>query len=183
MIVVEGCDNTGKTTLIQTLVARFPGLHSIKSPGPGAALGQWVIDELSKDDLYAIYDRFFFSEYVYGPILRGKVCYSKAQQGRIRHLMRTQKPVVIWCSRPLKRIAESFYDREQLEGVADNLPQIEEAYYRVMMEFLNQTKIPYFSAYNYESSSDLTVVTRVVQKYLLDRTGFAAKLEEIYSKP
>ena len=182
MIILEGTDNTGKTTLAQDLVARFHhlGLYMVKSPGSGPTLGDWIIKELKKNDQAAIYDRFFFSEYVYGPVLRGKVCYTRTQDPEMVRLMCKAQPVVIWCSRPPERIAVSFDEREQMEGVVDNLKQIEEKYQQVMLGYLYLLR--YFVKYDYEQPSNLKNVCMVIQKYFLDRLGFSANFEVYNSR-
>lgn len=80
MIVIEGCDGTGKTSLIQRLSKdlKIP-IHeraSSSREGPRADLYEWAVRDVGtwEDQPIALYDRHpFISEYIYGPIIRGFV--------------------------------------------------------------------------------------------------------------
>ena len=71
LIIIEGMDNTGKSTLVKKLSSYLPHHEVVVSPGPCAEHVQWCKDELARTDS-RIYDRFpIFSETVYGNIIRG----------------------------------------------------------------------------------------------------------------
>lgn len=166
---MEGCDNTGKTTLIENLIAELePYLHSVKSSGPGEDLGERIISALKENDITAIHDRFFFSELVYGPIMRGKISITPDQMKQIHSLMASVNPLIIWCSRPLKDIAASFLERPQMEGTHIKLREIEEAYYRVMVGLHNE-KGYNLMVYNYQRKGDYEKIAEAVERDLIAR--------------
>jgi thymidylate kinase len=72
LILIEGCDGAGKTTLAQT-IATIRGAKVRHSPitPPGIDLLSWYHDILSQPGPL-ILDRCFLSEPVYGPLYRAR---------------------------------------------------------------------------------------------------------------
>lgn len=77
MIVVEGPDGAGKTTLVKRILEDIPNLELqprvvSKNAEAMVDLKQWVMDDLSKGFGSRLYDRHrLISEPIYGPLLRG----------------------------------------------------------------------------------------------------------------
>lgn len=70
-IIVEGPDNSGKTTLVNFIAPRM-GFQIVKGEGPPASAEEWVERMKRPSPTYAIFDRHTaVSEPIYGPILRG----------------------------------------------------------------------------------------------------------------
>lgn len=107
MIIVEGMDNTGKTSLIRELVDRFPQLQLAKSPGPVTRQNllkciEWVTHAIRNPNPCVVYDRYSpISERVYGPVLRGKDQYGSYTFDLLRLTLRRQQPLIIYCRPPL----------------------------------------------------------------------------------
>jgi len=172
VIIVEGMDNTGKTTLVDFLSGTFKGLKRIKSPGPPKdvnSITEWTRDSL----LYGssptfIYDRHpLISEKVYGPLLRGKDCLDHSV-GRLlfKDFLRLKpKPLIIYC-RPSIKAIKRYGSRGQMEGVIPNTEKLVEAYDK-LMRFLSEKEIEVFH-YNYETKTDRVLVVNRVYKYLND---------------
>ena len=166
IIVVEGVDNTGKTRLIKRLVQSFPLLKVIKSPGPTPDLPRWTMQELmeSRNRHLKIYDRFFFSELVYGPVLRGKNLYSEKEQNYILDFMKlVAQPLVILCYR--LNAEESISEREQMEGVIENFEQLSQGYFEVIEPLLMEYEIPYIP-YSFEDEGAFERVKLRVAKHM-----------------
>lgn len=76
-IIVEGMDGSGKTTLITELHSRIPSLQTIVNlKNDKQNFEQWwpqVLDEPDESPFIPIHDRFFYSELVYGQVIRGKI--------------------------------------------------------------------------------------------------------------
>lgn len=118
MIIVEGPDGAGKTTLIGQLQERY-GLEvapRVVTKGAEAMtdLKVWVEQNLAGGFQYRIFDRHrLISEYIYGPLLR-----KKQQPGftdltwswmQLDKLYRDVQPFIIYCLPPLEVVAENIY--------------------------------------------------------------------------
>ena len=116
MLVIEGPDNSGKTTLVDRICAQFPSLLRHKSPGPDADYDWWMRQLTQPPEALAvsIYDRFYFSELVYGPICRGQISLSVHRQEVIESLLVTAEPLIIHCK--LIEDEALFNNRPQLFG-------------------------------------------------------------------
>jgi len=120
MIIVEGPDSSGKTTLAKELASQF-GLNYLKSPGPKTDYDWWMsvltlpTDQLAK----LICDRFLFSEFVYGPIVRGKIKLSPLEIDLVISMLVTAEPLVVHCELHYNR--EYFDCRPQLLDWDTNL--------------------------------------------------------------
>lgn len=159
MIVVEGLDNTGKTTLVEKLCSDFPQLKHTPSIGNKHDLNQiadqaWYMAEEAEVD--EIWDRSrIISEYVYNPVLNMRpLAFNKDSWFEMIRRWLQHPQLVIYCRRPIGHIFESFDEREQLEGVAGNLAALDRAYEGMMwfIEVLFQQSDPpkYIIEYNYE---------------------------------
>jgi hypothetical protein len=150
MIIVEGCDNTGKSTLIKEIGAEFhPYLHTVKSPGyPGILT--WVKEEFRNPGRFCtVYDRFYFSEFVYGPTLRHEMGFNHSDQSWIEWQLRRSNAMLVLCVRPLDKIVESINEREQWEGVPEKIADIASRYMAEIPPAATRTKIPWMF-YDYE---------------------------------
>jgi thymidylate kinase len=172
MIIIEGCDNTGKTTLREQLLAAVPklivGPKLEKPPIDRTEYMEFLWTTFGKNpkethDL--IFDRFFFSEVVYGPILRGKVAYTRSEKTAIHNLLRYHRPLVIHCRQSVESIMETFEEREQLEGVKERISSIVMAYDTVFSDF-DLIKDLEFMRYNYKQPRELVRTISHVQDYL-----------------
>lgn len=115
MIIVEGPDGSGKTTLI-TRLQDDTGLMVMnrvvgKDTQPLSDLQAWVEDNVKHGPFKALYDRHrLISEPIYGPVLRGG-----PQPGfndfawleRMQWSFRNQNPLVIFCLPPFEVVLEN----------------------------------------------------------------------------
>lgn len=129
MIILEGMDNSGKTTLAQRLLEEFPELRVIKSCGHasvGDALA-WVAAAIRNEDPRMLYDRYFpISERVYGTVCRqGDIFGSYTFD--ILSLTFRREPLIIYCRPPLSTI-EQWGDRPQMPGVKDRTHELLKRY-------------------------------------------------------
>lgn len=123
MIVVEGPDGAGKTSLIKLLnqVYDIPIAPRVVSKDTEAMvdLQKWVDDDLDKGFQRVIYDRYrLISEPIYGPILRNK---SEAGFDKLSWLaprlkrFYDLKPTIIYCLPPLETVLSN------IDGDTDNI--------------------------------------------------------------
>ena len=131
LIIIEGMDNTGKSTLVKKLSSYLPHHEVVVSPGPCANHVQWCIDELNRTD-NRIYDRFpVFSETVYGNIIRGYSTLNNYLDQLLSMLVDTN-PLIIYCDPGLEVIRGTFHEREQMAGVKENDAKCLDAYRNLM---------------------------------------------------
>lgn len=166
MIIVEGMDNSGKTTLCEKLESKsnFPVIHS---PGPPQVVGieawfSFVRDTLTRE-VPCIYDRHpIFSEYIYGPLLRGVNMLS--DKDYLSKLVK-KDPLVIYC-RPADSIIVDFKDTIQMNGVKEKALMLIKAYDDFMNLFRANGRV-----YDYDYNLDPTdeKVMEVFNSYCLEK--------------
>lgn len=129
MIIIEGMDNSGKTTLAKQLLEDFPELRVIKSCGHasvGDALA-WVAQAIRNEDPRMVYDRYFpISERVYGPVLRHSDIFG-AYTFDILSLTFRREPLIIYCRPPVSAIS-AWGERDQMVGVKDRTTELVKRY-------------------------------------------------------
>lgn len=171
MIIVEGCDNTGKTTLINNLCKDLPLHRAPKSPGPATEEELWdyMLKYLNRPISYTkatIMDRFPIpSEEVYGPVLRNGSSLSPWRRAKAEKMLRSHKVALIYCDRPTEEILKTFGEREQLEGVEERIDIIRRRYEDVIQSLLSVGALYAFYRYDFgvDSYEDLK---NFIRKYL-----------------
>ena len=146
IIVLEGADGSGKTTLQKHLIeiGGFDiGPRAVTSEGgvkdPGS-LVRWVWDDLYSwrtAERMRVYDRYpLVSEYIYGPIIRGDVApgmlspFAKEMAAWfVKHAL------VIFCMPPLEVVKREVMKEEQMPGVVDKITDIYESYQLLMLNW------------------------------------------------
>jgi len=172
MIVVEGMDNSGKTTLVSRL--RFAtGASVIKSCGPQEDykdLFLWTRQQLERPNtrpLY-IYDRFtIISDPIYSSVIRDKNPFFEHPEGRllIEEFLK-QEPLIIYCNPGLERITK-FGKRAQMEGVIENAEELFEKY-EEMIRYL-RVRGGHVKNFDYNSWGDTREVGISVVEYIRSR--------------
>lgn len=177
MIVVEGCDGTGKTTLVNRLSDEL-GLRV----GLRGTSNRDELYKVTREDTYKalahavegyhppfIWDRLGpFSDPIYTRVsVGGRECAFK--QSEMRHCIEVMKAIrcpIIVCSVPLNVAEENQAMGHQMEGVNDNFRIIWELYER-----LKEASILEFGSeiYNYQQPHAYDKVKEHVQAYLTRR--------------
>lgn len=142
MIVLEGPDGGGKTTLMNHLQDVF-GLHvaarfASSDEGPKDNLDQLVIKDMVNywdGSEVRLYDRHpFISEFIYGPIIRGKVKDGLDRRNMLGYrAMFDMKALVILCVPPFEvayRNVTQEKDFPQMPGVEREFDRIYTGYHR-----------------------------------------------------
>jgi len=136
VLIVEGPDGAGKTTLIKKLQAQFglevaPRVVS-KDAEALVDLKHWVEDNVITAPHKLIFDRHrLISEPIYGPVLRGE-----QQPGFIdTHWMTAMlgqfyagEPLIIYCLPPLETVKANIADDPDNMVVKDHIEGIYAAY-------------------------------------------------------
>lgn len=181
MIILEGMDNTGKTTLYEKLLEEFPQLSARPSIGNKHDLTQ--IRRQAEDEAWhpdklrlTLGDRSrIISEYIYNPILNKRpIAFSLDTYTELLAGFARGHHLVVHCYRSTARIIDTWdATGEQLEGVRANLSEIAYAYDCVMqmLQFLFRVgegggKV---IRYTFEPGNDADlypVVTSAIRRYL-----------------
>lgn len=163
MIIVEGMDNSGKTTLIRNLRRRFPLLTEGKSPDNPGERFKWWMKELNicLKDKSRIYDRFVISEYVYGPIIRGDICMGPNQEMLAWSFLTHIKPLIILCASSQNGIES----RVHMEGVVENYDVLAKRYETVVPALLTIRGLEWID-YNFAKRGAFQTIERAVAMHL-----------------
>ena len=125
MIIIEGCDNTGKSTLILSLATdlRMATARSTGRPGSERAIQDyhsWCEDCPQK----LILDRHpALSDLVYGSLLRN---HTHSDLGLAHRVV--EDHFLIYCRPPTSKVIANILDREQMEGVTANAIKLLQGY-------------------------------------------------------
>lgn len=173
MIVLEGPDGSGKTTLKDMLLERLDGVEeheraSTSKGGPVKHPFAWAeADVLSWDSQpFSLYDRHpFISEPIYGTVLRGGYDHQfNSEYGRdLGHEMCTRGLIVL-CLPPLKEIRANVAhnDEDQMSGVVQNIDEIALQYQIVQRHFSSRRNVFW---YDYTRPGDLEKLVTVAKAH------------------
>lgn len=116
LLLIEGVDGTGKSTLAERLEAALSGFHrfdnvSLRHCGP---LKQNPLDEYERDldgyrpgfGLHVIYDRHLIGEDVYGPLYRDASAMDTAQRWHIEAYLNARGAVLVHLTHNLEVLAD-----------------------------------------------------------------------------
>jgi thymidylate kinase len=139
-IIVEGSDGSGKTTIVNLLAKNYNLLpvqsfkYSTIFQSFDEGFEAWLDEELNKTYLRTpVHDRFFYSEMVYGPVLRSKVA---VKPEKLRSVMKalSDEAFLIYCRPPFGTVEENIKKTSQMKGVVGNARSIYNAYDNLMNE-------------------------------------------------
>jgi thymidylate kinase len=164
-IIVEGMDGSGKTTLICDLKLRFPELQVVTRP-PGVPFNYWWPQELDRtpSEPVPLHDRFFYSELVYGPVLRGRI---EPRMELINNMIWfLRSTALLIYARPHSAVLRTAAERNlQMDGVMENFMPLLEAYDRLMAEEMTWYD-KRFHRYDWNSNNGYDNVVMAVEDYL-----------------
>ena len=182
MIVVEGPDNSGKSTLIDWMIKSLP-VHLIKHDRHGPPSGAWEIKTRTEIILQkaisspykkgTVVDRFsLIGESIYGPILRGKDLWTEIPRDKIRfeQVFNNLDPFIIYCRPDKSTILDMShhqlkdYDtKEHVCNVTKNQELIIQAYDNYFARMAPHR----FYKYNYELGDEALVkLKQILGEYL-----------------
>jgi len=125
MIIVEGCDNTGKSTLILSLATDLRMATARSNGRPRSKLAilhyhGWC-EDCPQDILL---DRHpALSDLVYGSLLRN---FTHSDLGLAHRVI--EDHFLIYCRPPTSKVIANILDREQMEGVTANAIKLLQGY-------------------------------------------------------
>ena len=122
IIIIEGNDGTGKSTLAENLANSLTGYTIIHrthlTDTPKSELAMIYRDLLLKHT-NIIFDRAWYSEMAYGPVFRGESCISIEDMHKLEELLHALGGFVVYCH------SENAYERacERGEDYVQNYDQ------------------------------------------------------------
>ena len=175
MIIIEGPDNSGKSTLIDSLVKDFNLLIADKPHGPPKNIAD-LVNRTSKlllrqDSARYILDRHpLFSEAIYGPILRNKNLWdeNKTMRDALLNILDNANSegtvFIIYCRPPDEvvlnfdtHLVKSYDTTEHLEGLKNKGHEIIKAYDNLMSSWAD-------FKYNYKEKDSYKLLTQKLRK-------------------
>jgi hypothetical protein len=134
MIIFEGPDGAGKTYSAEQL-SKFSGIPLYHAGGPPTKLNLVTRLSVLWEDSNLIFDRYvYFSEQVYGPILRGACLLSETKISNCRRQLIASNTQIIYCRPPTNIILSSILQEkphkssEHLSAVKSNIHDIIKIY-------------------------------------------------------
>jgi len=127
-------DGAGKTHLAELLMMHIPNLEYIRNDsGPGKDFNLWWPAQLDRPEgpYVPLHDRFFYSELVYGPILRGHITAEPNLVQNVLWFLRGTA-LLIYCRPRSEYLREGVKVQEQMEGVEDKFQPLLELYDELM---------------------------------------------------
>lgn len=144
IIIIEGCDFTGKSTLALQLANDLNAfMLRSKKPKEFKDLLTWVNMAQSTFDDPIVCDRTpLISERIYGPIIRGDSIISARQSHALLNSL--GKVIIVHCDPGFSRV--SSVNNDQMAGVKENILPIYNSYNEVM----SQIRLPLYQ-YDYQN--------------------------------
>jgi hypothetical protein len=136
IIILEGCDGSGKTTLANWLRDEL-GYHIVKTgpPAPGASTFKSYTTALLEAVEAAVYnghrtvfDRHYLGETIYGPLLRGRDTLGILGRDLIEGIIRSCGAVVVICAPPWEVLVKGWSGKDDLLKRESQLKQVNDAY-------------------------------------------------------
>lgn len=121
MIILEGPDRCGKTTLARALLRRLPGWgyrHHTKPPVPPLEYFGWV----SEARATTIIDRLHWSELVYGTVYRNQARLSPGEWRLLEMILLAQRATIVRLTDDVAKI-QARYDHKEMYS-ADRVPEL-----------------------------------------------------------
>lgn len=108
LIIVEGPDGAGKTTLAKA-ISEETGAEYIHAGPPRAHPMAEYICELPRHD--AVLDRWHLGEMIYGPLYRGQAGMTSLQFAALEQFLEQRGAVVVLCTGTTRQLVERIVAR------------------------------------------------------------------------
>lgn len=167
MIIIEGMDNTGKSTLVTRLSKdlKLVLVNNQKRPAHAQEALTYIQGVLTlARDFRVIADRWApISEPIYGPICRNTHLFTNQDLQQQLGMTLQVNPLIIYCRPPTPRVLD-FGNQAQMDGVIDNADKLLGSYDAFMGNLVGMG----FTVVNYDwTIDDYTDILKVCHDHHL----------------
>lgn len=179
IIIVEGMDGTGKTTLVQQLAHRLEvkPRKFVGSLGPSDDYRLVLVNrtrpEISELEITSaegrpvkrLYDRFpLLSEAIYGPALRGRNCFGGLYYP-LRSRLLALKTVIVYCRPDRDVIQANVQQAPQMPGVLEHFDELLDAYDKLFVELTDSPVNSYITVFDYTRDEVRELIYKIRRFY------------------
>ena len=154
MLIVEGPDGAGKTTLIAAIADYFGPAIELQGKvvdsdtNPMTDLKAWTEENLLKGFHRGLYDRHrLISEPIYGSLMRPREPApgfgSPRWLWRMQELFRMIDPIIIWCLPPYEIVEQNILNDPENNAVKHFIPQMYNLYTHASANCASSVKYMY----------------------------------------
>lgn len=133
MLIIEGIDGVGKTTLVEHLQSYGMKKYHFDYDSKNMDLFSKYMKVLLEDDSELVLDRSFISEMVYGPVIRNKCKLSLEDYTRLLIAYKNAGAKIIYLTAPkdvlLKR---RNYEKSDYEVITNHYEELNKKYDEIM---------------------------------------------------
>jgi hypothetical protein len=136
VIILEGCDGSGKTTLAGALMRKRGFNYNVVKTGPpkpdydvAVAYLDAIYAALSKLDR-TLFDRLHLGEKIYGPLLRGEDRMGKDGLATIERVIAAHDVALVICCPPWDALVAGWRSKDDLLKNETQLRHVYDAYLR-----------------------------------------------------
>jgi len=175
MIIVEGPDGSGKSTLVAEIVKRLGLIQGTRSTLDRDRLHETTVMDSYRAVMAAVngmdppvvWDRMFYSDGIYAPIVRDEEPMFPGDTLEYLHrLVLAMRAPVILCLPPLEVVRANVASSKQLAGVVENIDTIYQAYEMLAREFGNSNQC---MIYDYTIRGNIPRLANRLREYLRNR--------------
>ena len=112
LVILEGCDMTGKTTFAEKLIQRGYRLKHFKQPKGEDEFYRLASFLAGLGKKKYVVDRFHMSEMVYGPLYRGRSLLNAEDYKRLESYIRSFDHLLILFEAPVEFIDDKFGEED-----------------------------------------------------------------------
>jgi thymidylate kinase len=118
MIVIEGADGTGKTTLAREIEKRgWKYVHNGPPPEGISLYDHYTEQILAARGKKVVFDRLHVGELVYGPVMRGKSQITIEEMRLLNRLLFAFNAKIVFCDTDNQTILDNWKKRKTAEYV------------------------------------------------------------------
>ena len=140
LVILEGCDKTGKSTLASLLSVKLDNAlitHNVQ-PVPGEDTLDRYTSQLNPGFLSHIIDRWAFSELVYGKIYRNGTAFNEPQLLNLLKAVPANAKFIM-LDAPIVVVHQRFLEENEDFTSLDDIMSIKENFFKLMTYYLMLT--------------------------------------------